>query len=78
MARLVFLPFVIFGVVATLAWSISLYIEVQEHWRAQRLAQPRSRPVLSRPIVIQGGKKGPSLKPVPAVRDAGEPIRLAS
>jgi uncharacterized iron-regulated membrane protein len=74
MARLVFLPFIIFGVVATLAWSISLYIEVQEHWRTQRLAQPRGRPVLSRPVLIQGGKTSQSLKPA---RDEDETIRLA-
>jgi hypothetical protein len=47
-----FISFFMFAVVASVAWSFTLYVELKERSRAQRYLQPRSRPVLQRGVTV--------------------------
>ncbi len=47
-----FIPLMIIAIVAMMTWTVSKYVEVQDHWRAQTRVNPRGRPVVSRPIVM--------------------------
>lgn len=54
MPRLVLLPFLVFLLVYAPAWAMARYRETQQAWRAQSRLQPRSRPILSRPVIMRG------------------------
>lgn len=47
-----FISFFMFAVVASVAWSFTLYVELKERSRRQRYLQPRCRPVLQRGVTV--------------------------
>jgi len=56
MSSLVYLPFILFSVVAVMWVAVALVVELQVRARKMVVRAPRPRPKL---VLIQGGKKLP-------------------